>query len=86
MGNMASPLCALDDSASTTFYGADQTGTIIANAREDGREGCTCRGEVMSRLLRGEGLPTTKLIVDLFNGNFVMTKNMSSQLRTDVLL
>lgn len=36
MGNMASPLCALDDSASATFYDSDQTGTIIANAREDG--------------------------------------------------
>lgn len=40
MGNMASLLYALDESASPAFYDSDKTGTIIANAREDGWEGC----------------------------------------------
>lgn len=71
MGNMASLLYALDESASATFYDSDKTGTIIANAREDGWEGCkgSAGGGCGLKSSWGGGLPTTRLGVGLFNGD-----------------
>lgn len=70
MGNMASLLYALDESASAAFYDFDKTGTIIANAREDGWEGYegSAGGGCGVESSWGGGLPTTRLRVGLFNG------------------